>query len=123
MATTLDSQKLFDQQQLKIELGSVRRDSLAKAIGGVDDVLSIDSGCRGRKLKQTGTLRAKSKLLLNERIGAVSAFMDGDTHTLITEDGEQFDNLRIDVFELTNERASGSGLAIDYKITYTQLRI
>ena len=123
MATTLDSQKLFDQQQLKIELSSLRRDSLEKTIGGIDGVLSIDLGCRGRKLKQTGTLRAKSKLHLNERIGAVSAFMDGDTHTLITEDGEQFDNLRIDVFELTNERAGGSALAIDYKITYTQLRI
>ena len=58
---------------------------------------------------------------MNERINAISAYMDGDTHTLVTNGGEEFDNLRMDVFKVTKERTSGSGVVIDYEIVYTQL--
>jgi len=121
MSTTLDGQSLFDEQELKIESGSLRRGSIERTVVGLDGVLSIDLGKRGRKVKQAGVLRAKSRLQMNERIGVISAYMDGDTHTLVTSNGEEFDNLRMDVFKVSKERASGGSVAIDYEIVYTQL--
>ena len=121
MGATLDGQILFDEQQLEIEPGSVSRDSIERVVAGLDGVLSIDLGRRSRKIKQKGLLRAKSRMQMNERISAISACMDGDTHTLTTGSGEEFDNLRMDVFKVAKERASGSGVAVDYEIVYTQL--
>ena len=60
---------------------------------------------------------------MNERISAISACLDGNTHTLVTGNGETFENLRMDVFKLGKERSSGAGLIVDYEIVYTQLRI
>ena len=121
MSTTIDGNDLFDSRQLKIEGGSFKRDSIERAAPGLDGVLTIDLGRRGRKLRHTGTLRAKSRARLNERISAISDYIDGDTHTLITGDGREFDNLRVDSFEVTNERADGAYIVVDYEITYTQL--
>ncbi len=121
MSITLDGQILFDEQELEIEPSSVSRDSIERTVPGLDGVLSIDLGERGRKIKQKGILRTMSWLQMNERINAISAYMDGDTHTLVTNGGEEFDNLRMDVFKVTKERTSGSGVVIDYEIVYTQL--
>jgi len=123
MSATLDGQILFDERQLEIELGSVSRDSIERAVPGLDGVLSIDMGGRGRKIKQRGVLRAKSRSQMDDRIKAISAYIDGDTHTLVTGDGEEFDNLRVDVFKVSKERVSGGGVAIDYEIVYTQLKV
>jgi hypothetical protein len=120
MGLTLDGQNLFDEQQLEIEPGSFRRDSMEKAVLGLDGVLSVDLGRRARKIKQRGVLRAKSRSQMNDRISAISAYMDGDTHTLVTGSGEEFDNLRMDVFKVSKERAGG-GIVVDYEIVYTQL--
>ena len=121
MSTTLDEQILFDEQQLKIEVGSISRDSVERTVPGLDGMLSIDLGERDRRIKQKGTLRAMSRTQMSERMSAISACMDGDTHTLVTDDGQEFDNLRMDVFKVTNERTSGGGVAVDYEIVYTQL--
>ena len=121
MSATLDGQKLFDGQDVKIELGSVSRDSIERAVSGLDGVLSIDMGGRGRKIKQRGVLRAKSRLQMDDRISAISAYMDGDAHTLVTSSGEEFDNLRVDSFKVTKERPSGGSFCCDYEIVYTQL--
>lgn len=121
MRTTLDGQSLFDEQELEIEAGSLSRDSVERAVPGLDGVLSIDMGGRGRKIKQAGVLRAQSQLQMTERIGAISAYMDGDTHTLVIRSGEEFDNLRMDLFKVMEERTSGGGVAVDYEIVYTQL--
>jgi len=121
MSITLDGQILFDEQELEIEPSSVSRDSIERTVPGLDGVLSIDLGERGRKIKQKGILRTMSRSQMNERINAISAYMDGDTHTLVTNGGEEFDNLRMDVFKVTKERTSGSGVVIDYEIVYTQL--
>ena len=123
MSAALDGQNLFDERELKIEPGSISRDSMERAVAGLDGILSIDLGGRGRKIKQKGVLRAKSQTQMNDRISAISAYMDGDTHQLSTSSGEEFDNLRMDVFKVTKKRASGDGVAIDYEIVYTQLRI
>lgn len=121
MSTTLDGRKLFDEQGLKIEQGSVRRDSIERKIGGLDGVLSIDMGGRTRKIKQKGVLQAKSRTQMDDKISAISAYIDGDTHTLIISNGEKFDNVRMDTLKVTEEKTSGIGLCCDYEIVYTQL--
>ena len=123
MSTTLDGQSLFEGQELDIRPGSFGRDSIERAVPGLDGVLSIDLGRRGRKIRQRGVLRAKSRLQMNERISAISAFMDGDTHVLVTGSGEEFDNLRMDVFKVTSVESGGGGLCCDYEIVYTQLKV
>jgi hypothetical protein len=121
MSATLDEQNLFDEQDLKIERGSVSRDSIERTISGLDGVLSIDLGGRSRRIKQRGVLRAKSRTQMDDRISAISAYIDGDTHTLVISNGEEFDNVRMDAFKVTKEKTSGTGLCCDYEIVYTQL--
>ncbi len=121
MRVTLDGQNLFDEQQLEIELGSFSRDSMDRAVAGLDGVLSVDMGGRGRRIKQKGVLRAKSRTQMNNRISSISVYMDGETHTLITSEGEKFDNLRMDSFEVRKDRAGGGSIVVDYEIVYAQL--
>ncbi len=123
MSAALDGQSLFDGQQLEIELGSIRRDSIERAMPGLDGVLSVDLGGRSRKIRQKGVLRAKSRSQIDERISAISAFMDGNTHTLMTSGGKEFENLRMDVFKVGNQRPGGSSVVVDYEIVYTQLQV
>jgi len=121
MSFTLDGQILFDEQQLEIELDSFRRDSVERATVGLDGVLSVDMGGRGRKIKQKGVLRAKSRMQMSNRISVISEYIDGNTHTLVTGDGDKFDNLRMDSFKVSKEWAGGGGIVADYEIVYTQL--
>jgi len=121
MKITLDAQMLFDEQALEISPESFSRDSIERTVPGLDGVLSIDLGRRGRKIKQTGTLRAKSRAQLDERISKIAAFMDGNTHTLITSSGREYANLRMDSFKAGIEHTDGTGIITDYKIIYTQL--
>jgi len=121
MSVTLDGQVLFDERQLQIELDSISRDSVERAVPGLNGVLSIDLGQRGRTIRQKGTLQAKSRSHLAGKISAIAACLDGDTHKLVINTGEEFDNLRMDVFKVSKERASGSGVVVDYEIVYTQL--
>lgn len=123
MQITLDGQRLFDEQQLEIELGSVSRDSVEKAAAGINGIISIDLGSREREIKQKGVLRGKSKTQLDEKIDAILVFMDGNTHTLVTGDGNTYANLRINVFTVSKERVSGVDVSCDYKIIYTQLKV
>ncbi|MCX5636602.1 MAG: hypothetical protein NTX52_02770 [Planctomycetota bacterium] len=122
MSVTLDGQILFDEQQPEIEPGSFSRASIERAVPGLEGVLSIDLGSRGRKIRQTGVLSANSRAQMNEKISAISAFMDGDIHTLVSG-GEEFDNLRMDSLKISNERAGGNGVVVDYEIVYTQLKV
>ena len=121
MRVTLDGHMLFDEQQLEVEAGSFSRDSIERAVPGLDGALSIDLGRRGRKIKQSGVLRAKSRSQMDDRISTISAYMDGNTHALISGSGEEFNNLRMDSFKVRRERADGSGIVVDYEIVYTQL--
>jgi len=121
MSVTLDGQNLFDEQQLEIEQDSLNRDSIEKAVAGLDGVLSIDIGGRARKIRQKGILRAQSRTQMNTRINVISAYMDGNTHTLVSNEGEIFDNLRMDSFKVNRKRAGGVCMVVDYEIVYTQL--
>jgi len=122
MRVSLDGQGLFDEP-VTIEAESAGRESIERSAAGLDGVVSIDLGGRGRKIRQKGELRARSKTELNSRVEAISALMDGDAHTLVSSQGETFENLRIDSVNVKNERASGGGVAADYEIIYTQLMV
>jgi len=113
---------LFDRQQVEIESDSLRRSSKERSIAGLDGVLSIDLGKRGRRIKQKGTLRAGNTGELLERIAAISAFMDGDTHILSISNDRELNDLRMDSFNTTRERTSSSGVTVDYEIIYLQLK-
>jgi hypothetical protein len=121
MKTTLDNVILFDEQTLQISSGSFHRDSIERTVPGLDGTLSIDLGQHGRKIKQTGTLRAKSRANLEERIGKIATFIDGNTHTLVTNSGQEISNLRMDSFKQGTEHTDGTGIVTDYEIIYTQL--
>jgi len=121
MKVTLDSQMLFDEQALEISSGSFNRDSIERTVPGLDGVLSIDLGLRGRKIRQTGTLRSKSRTQLDERISKIAAFMDGKTHTIVINSSRELANLRMDSFKTGTEHADGAGITVDYEIVYTQL--
>jgi hypothetical protein len=122
MKARLDGQFIFDDEGLSIQAGSEQRQNVERAVAGLDGMLSIDLGLRGRRIKQTGVLRAASEAALRTKISVISAFMDGQTHTLVTADEEQLENLRIDYFEVKEKRAGGSGVCCEYEIRYTQLR-
>jgi hypothetical protein len=120
MGVSLDGQILFDEQHTDIEQGSFTRASIERTVPGLEGMLSIDLGSRSRKIKQTGSLRAASRAQLNDKIDAITSFMDGNIHTL-TVGGEEFSNLRMDSFKVSDIRTSGGGVAADYEIVYTQL--
>ena len=120
MSTTLDGQSVFDEHRLEINAGSVHRDSIERVAAGVDGVVSIDLGKRGREIKQVGILRAVSNSVMDDRIEVISGYMDGDTHTLVTSGGEQYQNLRMDSFKITQRQIAGV-VSCEYEIVYTQL--
>ncbi len=123
MKTTLDGQSLFEEQGLEINLESPKRDSVERSTAGLDGVMSIDLGQRSRQIKQRGVLRAKSQTNMDGIVDSISAYLDGDTYTLITNKGRKFENLRMDVFKIKNERTSGGSICCDYEIVYTQLAV
>jgi hypothetical protein len=122
MSVKLDQNRLFDEAAM-IEVESIRRESIERATAGLDGVMSIDMGNRGRKILQKGELRARSKAELSKRIEAISAFIDGDTHTLAGSEGNTYDNVRMDSIDIKNERVSGSSVVADYEIIYRQLTV
>ena len=119
----LDGINLFGEGELQIEVGSFSRESIERSAAGLDGVVSIDLGGRGRKIRQKGEIRARSKADMDSKVGAISAFIDGDTHTLVGSCGETFENLRVDSGSVKNERASGAGVVGDYEVVYTQLMV
>jgi hypothetical protein len=116
MGTSLDGIILFGDTDSQVEVGSFTRESIDRSATGLDGVVSIDFGERGRKIKQKGELRARST-------EAMQAFMDGNTHTLAGLQGQVFENIRIDSVSVRNERASGGGVVADYEIVYMQLMV
>jgi len=123
MRITIDGQNLFDEHELKITIGSITRDFLEKSASGLDGVLSIDLGKRSRTITQNGVLSAKSRVQMNDKINKISEYMDGNSHTLVSSSGEEYNNIRMDVFKITKERTSGSRFCCDYEIIYTQLKL
>jgi hypothetical protein len=123
MSVTLDGIVLFGDGETEIEVGSVARESVERAVVGLDGVMSIDLGGRGRKIRQKGEIRARSRAELQGKVEEISSFIDGDTHTLTVSQGETFENVRIDSVSVKNERDSGGGVVADYEVIYRQLTV
>jgi hypothetical protein len=123
MSVTLDNSALFDERGLQIEVGSLSRAHIDRAICGLDGMLSIDVGARTREIHQKGVLRAASRAAMQARIDSIAAFMDGAAHTLRAVGGQEYRNLRVDIFRQLDERASGQGIVVEYEIVYTQLGV
>ena len=120
MKAIIDSTLEFEEKQLTVD--SWRRDSVDRVASGLDGVVSIDLGKRSRGLVQKGILRAVGFETLKEKTDAFAALMDGQTHTLLTSTDTQFNNLRVDSFEVEREDYSGTGLCCEFEITFTQLK-
>ena len=120
MRATLDGTVEFEVGQLKVE--SWQREVVERAVAGLDGVRSIDLGARSRELVVKGILRAVSDESLRKNKAVISALMDGQTHTLVTGNGREFDNVRIDAFESGQKDYSGRGVYCEFEIRCTQLR-
>ena len=123
MSVTLDGKVLFGDGEAEIEVGSVGRECVERAVVGLDGVMSIDLGGRGRKIRQKGEIRARSRAELRGKVEEISSFVDGDTHTLATSQGETLENVRVGSVSVKNERESGSGVVADYEVIYRQLAV
>ena len=121
MGVILDGQDIFAEHELILERGSIHQNSIERTVPGLDGVLSIYQGRSSRKIKQRGVLRAESRPRMDETIRTISGYMDGNTHTLKTSNGEELEHLRMDSFRVSKEGFSGNGLWCDYEIIYTQL--
>jgi hypothetical protein len=121
VGTTLDDKALFDEQDLKIQIGTWQRASVERSIPGLDGTVSIDLGCRSRTIRQRGILKASSQAAMHSRLDAIEVLLDGDTHTLVTADGQTYANLRVDAFKPLDRDTSGVGAVVEYEIVYTQL--
>ncbi len=121
MSTILDDRALFDEQDLKTQIGTWQRASVERAIPGLDGTVSIDLGCRTRTIRQRGLLRAASQAMMHSRLNAIEALVNGDTHTLVAADGQTYANLRADTFTPLNRDTGGIGVVVEYEIVYTQL--
>jgi hypothetical protein len=122
VTTTLDGKALFDERELIVAVGPVERASIERGVPGLDGLASIDLGRRGRKVRQRGTLRATNQARADARIAVIEAFLHGAPHTLRLSDGRRYDDLRMDAFVQRDRRVEGTGVVVEYEITYTQLR-
>ena len=121
MSTTLDDNALFDEQGLRIQVGSWRRAAIERTIPGLDGMVSIDLGRRCRTLRQRGVLRASGQAAMHARLDAIEAFLDGATHSLVTADGQTYAKLRVDTFTPLDRDVSGTGIVVKYELVYMQL--
>jgi len=116
----LDEIVLFEGSE-EIEVEGVRRATVERSTAGLDGVVSIDLGKRGRKIKQKGELRAASREQMKKRMEQILAFLDGKSHKLQTLNGEVFEDIRMDSFKAADEKQSGAGVVVEYEVEYTQL--
>ena len=121
MRVNIDGENLVGVDSVRVESGSWERAVSERSAIGIDGVLSVDLGKRGRKVKHNGVIRAVNQLVLDEIIDSISAFMDGSSHSVSISGGESFDDLRMDSFAVKNKRSSGAGLVCDFEIIYKQL--
>lgn len=123
MRVRLDEIELFDDEQIEIKIGSIEREFVERSAAGVDGVLRIDTGKRGRAIKQKGILRAKTKEKIEEMIGTIGAFQDGNSHRMSDSQGRRFEDICIDKFEAGEIKVSGGGVWCEYEIIYSQLKV
>ena len=116
-----DDQKLFGNGPYTIVALSWQRKTIEKGFAGLDGVLSIDLGMRGRKLKQKGRLVANSATALVKQINTITSYINGKTYTLLDQNGTSYANVRMDNFNPLEPVGKASQTRCEYEIIYTQL--
>ena len=119
MKVVLNGIATFEQRKLTV--GSRRRESIERSAAGVDGTVSIDLGRRERELVQEAVFRAFNETQLKAKVDVVRNYMDGSTYSFVLQNGQQFDNLRIDSIEVKDKDYSGAGVNCVCEIKYTQL--
>ena len=121
MKANLDGTVYFDETPAELIVKNWKRDYINRCVAGLDGVINIDMGKRQREIIQAGTLRAVSSQALDKKIDAVNNLIDGQSHTLVWNNGDSFANLKINSFEIAQRHLSGAGSNCNYKICYIQL--
>ena len=121
MKANLDETVYFDDTTAELIVKNWKRDYISRSVAGLDGIINIDMGKRQREIIQAGTLRAVSNQALDKKIDAVNNLIDGQSHTLVWNNGDSFANLKINSFETTKRHLAGTGPSCDYKIYYIQL--
>lgn len=120
MRVWIDGEVKIDEAAF--EAGIIRRQVVERSVGGLDGVASIDLGGRGRDIKVEGVLRAASGKGLDVLTDMIEAKMDGGDCVLSIDDGRQFGDVRIDVFETEERQFGGSSVSCKCKLQCKQLR-
>lgn len=92
-----------------------------KSFAGIDGMISIDLGRRGRTLKQQGWLTAASKAALQQKCDEISAYIDGQAYELVDSNGTVYANVRMDSFQLLTELYTASPVRCEYEVAYAQM--
>jgi len=119
--STLDGQDLFASGPHEVRVASPQREAIRRGFPGLDGELHLDLGERGRAITQTGRLSAESACDLQTLLEQISAFVDGNSHTLIDTHGRTHANVLLETFEPTTPIRSSRGVWCDYQIHYRQL--
>ena len=120
MRVWIDREVKIDEAVL--EAGSIRRGVVERSICGLDGVASIDLGDRGREISVKGILRAASGKGLDSFTKMIEAKMDRGTCILSLDNGREFGDIRIDLFETEDLEFSGSSVSCKCKLLCKQLR-
>ncbi len=110
-------------EEASFEAGSVHREIIERGACGLDGVASIDLGSRGRDISIEGVLRAASGIGLDSVTGMIEAKMGEGVCKLSIDDGRDFGDVRIDVFEMYDRQFGGSSVNCKCKLLCKQLKI
>jgi hypothetical protein len=119
--SSLDGQDLFSSGPHSILPGPWQRSLERRSFPGIDGELVLDMGLRARLIRQAGRLRASTAVQLAELIGAIEAFLDGQSHTLVDNHGLTYPGVVLEQFEPTTAMRRGRGFWCDYACRYLQL--
>ena len=122
-AILFNSEKLFGGGGHTVVPMSWRRETFDKGFAGLNGVLSIDLGLRGRKIKQRGRLIANSIAAIAVLAESISNYIDGQAYTLVDQNCINYANVRMDSFEMLEPVATGNQACCEYEIVYTQLSV
>ena len=120
-AVTFDGQRIFGDGQQAVRAESWRRAQAERGFAGLDGVVSIDLGRRQRVLRRRGYLSAGSVAALQQRIEAINAYVDGQVHELVDQEGRSYAKVRMDSFAPTEAVTKQSQVRCRYEVVYTQL--
>lgn len=116
----LDGQPLFASGPARLDISSWVHQSLRRSFPGLDGELVMPLGRRSRTLAQHGTLTATTRELLESRINAITACLNGQLHQL-TEDALLYRNLLLEQFAPGVIVQTASQFSCDYRIDYREL--